>query len=767
MGKWHKTQCNMCGVSCAMEMEVEDNKIVNVRPDPDSPRTPHGYCCRKGRASKFFNDHEDRLDYPLKKVGDHFERISWEQAYKEIAEKTNAILDKHGPRSFSYCGGALGCAQGDIAFINTSVMPLIGSQWLYNPVGIEFMGSWWSHGRILGDQSSTCKPDESTLDVMILWGSNTYVAHNVNESRFLIRRLSEDPDKTVIVVDPRLSETARMADLHIPVRLGSDSLFIRGMLALILDEGWQNQAYIDKYVSDFELVKPWFKGFDYREAFRVCGVDYEDAREFCRLLCTKTWGVHQDLGLYCGRHNTTNTYLMLMLMAFTGNLLVKGNIQMDGFAAKGKSTNELDPKVWRTPSTNRFPVLGIYPTGVMGKEILSDKDDRIRCMWVSYGNPARSYPDSNVLDKAFEALELLVVVDICMTETAKHADYVLPGKTNFETYEFNTLPATFPNVTCMLKHPFLGQVGERKENTQIWFDIMKEMGYVPELPQSLYDAADKAVAERDRVGYFFKVIGFALSHPKYLKRIPLIICETLGRSYGSINRAMLWAALMTSKLQDKMIARAGWQPNPKHKFLNMLPPFKHLCTMDMLFQAVDDTPQGVVVAVSEPDRHQFALDHIKHKDKKVHLYCDEVNEYIKRLTPECEEKALSLTKEFPMVVSAGRHSDNGINTIIRNPNSYAHRQPYVMAINPEDAAELGIKDGQEVRVTTRAGSLVIPVEYTYQTSRGYLLIPHHFGLEFGGKTIGTGVNYLTSWDDMDDLTGNPYYRYVPCRVEAL
>jgi len=767
MGKWHKTQCNMCGVSCAMEMEVEDNKIINVRPDPDSPRTPHGYCCRRGRSSKFFSDHGDRLDYPLKKVGDHFERISWEQAYKEIGEKARAIIDKHGPRSFAFCGGALGCAQGDLAFMNTCVMPLIGSQYVYNPVGLEFAGNWWSHGRVLGSQSGFTEPDERNLDILILWGSNTYVAHNVNESRFLVRHFSEDPDKMVVVVDPRLSETARMADLHVPVRVGSDSLFIRGMLALILDEGWQDQTYLDKYARDFNQVKPWFTGFDYKEAFRVCGVPYEDAREFCRLLCTKTWGVHQDLGLFCGRNNTMSNYLMLLLMAFTGNLLLKGNVIADNFAAAGESINEYDPKVWRTVETNWFPVLGVYPTGVMGQEILSEHPDHLRCMFVSYGNPARSYPDSNLLDKALDALELLVVIDICMSETAKHADYVLPGKTNFEACDFNVFQVSYPNVVCALKHPFLEQVGERKENTRIWFDVAKAMGYVPELPQSLYDAADKAVAERDRVGYFFKLIGHVLTHPKQAKALPLIICETLGKSYGSINRAMLWAALMTSKLKEDMLVRAGWQRNPKHKLLNILPPFRHLCTMDMIFQAVDDTPQGVVVAVSEPDPVKYANDHLAHKDKKIHLYCDEINEHIKRITPEFEEKALSLDKDFPLVLSAGRHSEGGVNTIIRNPNSYAHRQPYVMAINPEDAAELGIQDGQEVRVTTKAGSLVIPVEYTYQAGRGYVLIPHHFGLEFGGKTIGTGINYLTSCEDLDPITGNPYFRYVPCRVEAI
>jgi len=104
---------------------------------------------------------------------------------------------------------------------------------------------------------------------------------------------------------------------------------------------------------------------------------------------------------------------------------------------------------------------------------------------------------------------------------------------------------------------------------------------------------------------------------------------------------------------------------------------------------------------------------------------------------------------------------------MRNPATYVYRQPYTIAINPEDAKKLGIENGQECRVTTKAGSLVIPAEYTYQAGRGYALIPHHFGFDFGGKTVGTGVNELTSCEDLDPITGNPYFRYVPCRIEQL
>ena len=112
MGEWKKTQCNMCAVSCGLELEVENNKIISVRPDKDSPKSKN-YCCRKGRAVKYYQDNAERLDYPLKRVGDEFVRISWEQAYSEIGAKAKEILDKYGPRTFAIVGGGLPSAQGE------------------------------------------------------------------------------------------------------------------------------------------------------------------------------------------------------------------------------------------------------------------------------------------------------------------------------------------------------------------------------------------------------------------------------------------------------------------------------------------------------------------------------------------------------------------------------------------------------------------------------------------------------------------------------
>lgn len=768
MGTWKKTQCNFCGLSCGLEMEVENNKIVNVRPDPDSSRTKD-YCCRKGRSSKYFQDHEERLDYPLKRVGDHFERISWEQATKEIAEKAKAIINKHGPRAFGYCGGALASGQGDAAFCK-KMLDAIGSQNYYNPIGLEFAGNWWSHGKILGTQAVYTEGDEDTCDVLIFWGSNSYVAHNFIEARRHIRAFSENPDKMIIDVDPRMSETARMADMHVMLRPGTDSLLLRGLIALILDKGWQDQAFLDKWCTGWEnAAKLWFRGFDYLAAFEVCRVPYQQMEELARVLTTKTWGLHQDLGIFCGRHNTCNSYLLLTLMAVTGNLLYKGNKMVDSYAARGTTTNENDPSVWRLPETGRFPVLASYPTGAMAPEILSDHPDRMRALFISMGNPARSWPDSKRVAAALDRLELLVVVDIVMSETAQHADYVLPGKTGFETYEFNVFQASGAYISCMLKHPIIGQIGERKENTRIWFDIVDAMGYIPELPQSLYDAAEKAMREKDRIPYLLALQKFMKGHMEYAKALPLIICKSMLKPMGSINRTMMWAALITSPMMGTgMPERAGFGPGDKHKILTKVPKLRQMAIMDQIFQAVDDTPQGVVCGLPEPDPDKYTQMHICHQDKKIHLWCSEIDQNIRRITPEKEAAALDEdSREYPLLLSAGRHADGGDNTSMRNPATYQYRKPYTVMMNPEDAERFNLREGQEVRVTTKGGSVTAPLEISCQAGRGYALIPHQFGLKFGGKTYGQHVNELTRAEDLDELTGNPIFRYVPCRVEAV
>ncbi len=155
-----------------------------------------------------------------------------------------------------------------------------------------------------------------------------------------------------------------------------------------------------------------------------------------------------------------------------------------------------------------------------------------------------------------------------------------------------------------------------------------------------------------------------------------------------------------------------------------------------------------------------------HKDHKLRVFTPEMNEYIRNITPEKEKEALYGDREYPFVMSAGIHRDGGHNGWMRNHATHVFRNPCTMEINPEDARELGLADGGKARLITKTTEAEVDVEYSFRTRRGYVTVPHHYGFKVDGKTYGIGVNKLTGADERDPVTGDPVWRYIPCRVEG-
>lgn len=771
-GEWKHTGCNICGIRCGLECLVKDNEIIDVRPSTNEvSKTP--YCCRKGRSTKYFQHHPDRLNYPLKKVNGEFVRISWEQAYSEIGSKLKKILDKYGPRTFAFACMGTAADQSDAATLMGSLQA-IGGQYIYSPIGMEFASNWWAHGRIVGHQGMVTESDEDNIDTFIFWGSNAYVSHQIVQARKVIRRFAEDLDKRVIVVDPRLSETARMADMHIQVKPGLDAIMIRGLIALILDKGWEDKEYLEKYTTGWEKAINWYKDFDYQEAFDLAGVPLEQMEEFCRILTTTTWGVHQDLGLFFGRHSTLDSYLLYELMAVTGNLEIKGNKTMDSFArfAQTKYDETNHPNMWRTVETDLFPVVDQYPTTVLSDEILSPKENHLRAMITVKGNPARSYPDVNRMAKALDSLDLLVSIDIVMTETARHADYVLPGMTGFEEYHWGMFQGNPQIVSSFLKKPILKPVGERQSGQNIIMNILRAAGYVPEMPDKIYRAAERSVRERDIVIFMKSFMPWMMTHPKYKNSMTLLFGDALSRYMdNSVSCAMLRAVLSISHLPSLGYPqRAGYQPKKKYRWMLKTPlkAFAYMSMMDNVFWELFDSENGAIVGRPDPDIHKQMKNVILHDDGKIHLFDETVDKFMKELTVEKEREATAPTAEFPDLVSSGVHMDDGVNTLMRNNDTYKYRKPFKLYMNPVEAKRRGFKEDDIIRVTSKAGHIDIPLEYSWKMADGYSMFPHHSGLKNESQPLyGQPANVITSHQDYDEIGHNSILRFVKCRFEKV
>jgi anaerobic selenocysteine-containing dehydrogenase len=183
-----------------------------------------------------------------------------------------------------------------------------------------------------------------------------------------------------------------------------------------------------------------------------------------------------------------------------------------------------------------------------------------------------------------------------------------------------------------------------------------------------------------------------------------------------------------------------------------------------IFQKLLDHPEGLIVGKVDPDKD---MQKIKNEDGRVNVLIPELAEWIQGITPDRELEELRGDGEFPFILSAGLHIDTNANSLMRNPAWNKNRRACTLAMHPEDAHPMNLKDGQTVKVATQAGEVEIELNVTEQTKPGFVTIPHGFGLEYKGSAYGANVNRLTKNTHRDQLAGTPLHRYVPCRVEKV
>ena len=663
----------------------------------------------------------------------------------EIAEKLQTLLGEHGPRCLAYMGGSAQGGHMEAGF-GLGLLRALGSKYYYSSAGQEFSGSWWVFGRMLGKQYNVAIPDEHSADMLVGWGWNGMQSHQMARAPIVLKEFSKNPDKLLVVIDPRKSETAAMADIHLAIRPGTDALLARAMIALILEEGWENRGYLETSVEGWDRIRPWFENFDITAAVKVCGLDMGQVREVCRAMATRRWCLHPDLGIYMGRHSTLNSYLLCTLGAVCGIFGVRGGNIIPGMVMPmGFHADERNPKTWRTLATDMPPAAaGSFPPAVMPEEILSDHPQRLRAVLVSACNPLRAYPDTKAYEKAFGALDLLVVNDMVLSETARLAHYVLPCRTFYESWDGTFFPWTYPEVFFQLRRPIVDPPENCLEASQILTRLADRLGLIPEIPQALNDAA-----EADRMTFGAKLMEFGAAVPEALPRMPFVLAKTLGRVWDSAAKAGLWGMFMTApKAFRKNAARAGFEPG--------------IDQGDRVFRALLDKPEGIWVGKADADN---PMDGIKTESGKVEVFIPELEEGVLALTPEKEAAGLKLPEDFPLILNAGRHMKYNANTLMRNPEWNRGKRACTVAVSPADAKALGLSDGQQVRITTEAGSDIGELEVSDQVRRGTVLVPHGFGLNYDGEIYGINANVLTKNTHRDPL-GTPLHRFVPCRIEA-
>ena len=479
-----KTACILCSRNCGLEIDVVDGHLKKIRGDAAHPSSK-GYLCNKAARLDYYQNHADRLTHPLKRQPDgSFVRVTWDEALGDIARRLNAIRDTHGGDAFAFVGGG---GQGNHlgGAYSRQLLSAMKSRFVYSSLAQEKTGDFWVNGRLFGAQNCHPMEDVEHADYVLFIGANPYQSHGIVNARDTLREIKNDPDRTMVVIDPRRTETADQADIHLQLRPGTDAFLLLAMLSIIVRENLHDQAFIDAHCTGFDQVRAELLGVPVADYATRADVPLADVERVARGFATAKRGcVRVDLGTQQTLHTTLNAYLEKLLYLITGNFGQSGSNNLHtAFLPLIGNTDETKVKPGKSLKLTAFhkmmPIGGMYPPNILPDEILKAGEERIRAVVCDSSNPMLNYPDSSAQEEAFKALDLLVVVDIAMTETARLAHYVLPAASQFEKLEATGFTLEFPENYFHLRHPIAQPMGEALPEPEIYTRLLETMGVIP------------------------------------------------------------------------------------------------------------------------------------------------------------------------------------------------------------------------------------------------------------------------------------------------
>lgn len=747
---WHTTACILCSQNCGIEVELDGRKLNKIRGDKAHPAS-RGYACEKAQRLDYYQNAKGRLTSPLRRRADGtFEEIDWDTAIREIAERMGSVRDTHGGDTiFYYGGGGQGNHLGGA--YSRATRAALGSIYSSNALAQEKTGEFWVDGQLYGKPKCHTSGDFEHAEVALFIGKNPWQSHGLPRARVVLKELASDPARTLIVIDPRRTETAAMADHHLQVRPGGDPFVLAALLAVLVQEDLVDHDFVRDRTTGFETVRDALAGISVADYAARAGVPEAQVREVARRIARATGGVatYEDLGVQQARHSTLNSYLEKLLYLLTGNFAKRGAMNIHSHIAPlvGSSSRE-----YTTPVGGHRIIGGMVPCNVIAEEILTEHPKRFRAMLVESANPAHSLADSARMRAAFEALELVVVIDVAMTETARLAHYVLPAASQFEKWEATFFNLEFPHNVFQLRAPLLAPLPGTLAEPEIHRRLVRALGALRD--EDLTDLRAAAALGRPALaGAFFAA---SARNPMIGKLAPVVLLEVLGPTLpdGAAATAALWgAAHLCAMSYADSVRRAG---------------FDGVGPMlgEQLFDAMLTRRSGVTFSV---DEYPETWKRLETKDRRVRLA---IPELLGELATLATEDPAVRDPEFPFVLSAGERRSNTANTIFRDPSWRKKDVAGALRLSAIDAARLGISDGGRARVTTKAGSVIAVVEITETLQAGHASLPNGLGIDYAddnGRPVVTGIapNELTSSGDRDWIAGTPWHKHVPARIEAV
>jgi anaerobic selenocysteine-containing dehydrogenase len=711
--------CSLCEATCGLKFEVEDNRVLSVRPDDDDVFSK-GYVCPKGIAIADIHHDPDRLRRPVRRnAAGQFEEISWEEAFDLVAGRLGEIRAQHGADAVGfYWGNPTGNNHGALLMLS-SFTKALGTHNRFSSGSQDANPRIVASYELYGSSISIPIPDIDRTDYFLCLGGNPMVSNgSVMTAPDMRRRLRAVRERggRVVVVDPRRTETAKEADEHVAIRPGGDAALLLAMVQVLVERGRVDRQFLEGATSGWAEIEGRLAAFTPARVAAFTGVPAATIERLALEFAAARSGVcYSRVGVCVGAHATLATFATDLLNIVAGRLGREGGPMFTtpafdiGRVARMSGLDGRDR--WRSRVGGWPETLGDLPSTVMADEIETAGPGQIRAMVTFAGNPVLSAPNGKRIGAAFDKLDFMVSIDIYINETTRHADVILPPCWNLAEDHIDLLfSAVAVRNIARWSPPVVEPEKGELADWEIMLELTERLGGGP-----LGDAW------LDRILQWLRPLGVRFTPTGFLD-----LLLRLG-PYG--DRFMPWSdGLNLAKLKA--------------------------------------SPHGIDLGPLQPGVER----RLYHKDKRIHLASACMLNALAALERDLDTKAAANG-----LVLIGRRELRSNNSWMHNvPALVSGRERCVLYVHPDDAARYEVRDGEPAILESRVHRGEVRVAVTDEMLPGVVSLPHGWGhadsapwQRVAGAKAGVSVNDWVDDTVVEPIIGQSILNGVPVRLAPL
>lgn len=731
--------CPFCEACCGLELTIADGRVSRVR-GHDADVFSAGYICPKGVAIKQLHEDPDRLRQPLLKRDGRFVEVGWDEAFAEIERRLPPILAAHGRDAAAMTIGNPAAHKISLLLYGARLAKALGTRNIFTASTLDQMPKQLSCGLMYGSWLSIPVPDIERTDLLIVLGANPVASNGslwtVPDFRGKAKALQARGGR-IVVIDPRRTETADLADRHLFIRPGGDVFLLLGMAQVLFAE---NRVRLDRlagHVAGLAELQAAVAPYPPEAVAARCGIEAAAIRELAReFAAAPRAAFHSRIGSCTQDYGTLACWLVDAIAILAGHFDTEGGLMFSKSAAFAANTLG-KPGVGRGVVTGRHrsrvsgapEVYGELPMGCLAEEIETPGTGQVRALITVGSNPVLSAPNGARLAAALEGLDFMVSLDIYLNETTRHADVILPGRSPLEDghYDVAFPQFSFRNHARYSPPVFAAPAGQPAE-----WEILLRLA---------------AIAAGRGAGVDVQALDDEL------------FAADVRRQAGPLADAVL-GALAGRRGPERLIDYA-LRGGPYGDGFGARPEGLSLAK-------VEAAPCGIDLGPLAPRIPEL----LRTPSGRIELAPPMLLADLGRVAADLAQPGPDPASGMVIV---GRRQ-------VRSNNTWMHNLPLLAKgpfgctalLHPGDAARLGLASGGRARLSANARSIEVRIEVSDEMMPGVVSLPHGWGHDLPGTRLrvaqerpGANLNALFDENRRDPLSGNAVLSGIAVRVEAL